>query len=103
VPAANKEVSMLPTQLADFEKRLLATADALWANTGLGPAQFSDPVLEVIFPRDAERRFREFESALLRKSMDACDIEPFDHKAEGNLYAHIYDNHFGTGTSVFCP
>lgn len=77
---------MEPTQLADLEKRLWAAADALWANTGLGPAQFSGPVLGLIFLRYAERRFHEVETGLLKKGMAAGDIEPFDYKAEGALY-----------------
>ena len=34
----------------DVEKRLWAVADQLWANTGLKPAEFSGPVLGLIFP-----------------------------------------------------
>lgn len=73
-------------QLRDLESRLWAAADALWANTGLSPAQFSGPVLGLIFLRYAERRFHEVETGLLKKGMAAGDIEPFDYKAEGALY-----------------
>lgn len=73
-------------ELNDLERRLWAAADALWANTGLGPAQFSGPVLGLIFLRYAERRFHEVETGLLKKGMAAGDIEPFDYKAEGALY-----------------
>jgi type I restriction enzyme M protein len=73
-------------QLRDLEYRLWAAADALWANTGLSPAQFSSPVLGLIFLRYAERRFHEVETGLLKKGMAAGDIEPFDYKAEGALY-----------------
>lgn len=73
-------------ELNDLESRLWAAANALWANTGLSPAQFSTPVLGLIFLRYAERRFHEVESVLLRKGMAAGEIEPFDYKAEGALY-----------------
>ena len=58
-------------ELNDLERRLWAAADALWANTGLSPAQFSGPVLGLIFLRYAERRFHEVETGLLRKGMAA--------------------------------
>jgi len=45
----------------DVAKRLWAVADQLWANTGLKPAQFSTPVLGLIFLRYAEKRFAEAE------------------------------------------
>jgi type I restriction enzyme M protein len=73
-------------QLRDLETRLWAAANKLWSGTGLSPAQFSGPVLGLIFLRYAERRFREVESALLKKGMAASEIEPFDYKAEGALY-----------------
>jgi len=33
----------------DIEKRVWATADQLWANSGLRPAEFSTPVLGPLF------------------------------------------------------
>ena len=72
--------------LNDLESRLWATADKLWANTGLKPSEFSTPVLGLIFLRYAERRFHEVETALLKKGTPASEIEPFDYKAEGALY-----------------
>ncbi len=48
----------------DIEKRLWATADQLWANTGLKPAEFSTPVLGLIFLRYAEKRFAEVETRI---------------------------------------
>ena len=38
-------------------KRLWAAADQLWANTSLKPAEFSAPVLGLIFLRYAERKY----------------------------------------------
>jgi type I restriction enzyme M protein len=72
--------------LNDLESRLWATADKLWANTGLKPSEFSTPVLGLIFLRYAERRFHEVETALLKKGTPASEIEPFDYKAEGALF-----------------
>jgi type I restriction enzyme M protein len=48
----------------DIERRLWATADQLWANTGLKPAQFSAPVLGLIFLRYAEKKFAAAEAKL---------------------------------------
>lgn len=45
----------------DIEKRLWATADQLWANSGLRPSEFSTAVLGLIFLRFAEKRFAEAE------------------------------------------
>jgi len=42
---------------AEVEKRLWAAADQLWANTGLKPAEFSAPVLGLIFLRYAETKY----------------------------------------------
>ena len=44
-----------------IRKRLWATADQLWENTGLKPAEFSTPVLGLIFLRYAEKRYSETE------------------------------------------
>ena len=38
----------------DIETRLWAVANQLWANSGLRPAEFSTPVLGLIFLRYAE-------------------------------------------------
>ncbi len=48
----------------DIEKRLWAAADQLWANSGLRPAEFSTPVLGLIFLRYAEKRFAEVEARI---------------------------------------
>jgi type I restriction enzyme M protein len=41
---------------ADFEKRLWAAADQLWANTGLYPSEYAAPVLALLFLRHADAR-----------------------------------------------
>ncbi|QCC84704.1 SAM-dependent DNA methyltransferase [Desulfovibrio desulfuricans] len=69
-----------------IESRLWAAADQLWANTGLKPSEFSNPVLGLIFLRYAERKFLEAEAALIAKGLDAAEIEKFDYQAEGALY-----------------
>jgi type I restriction enzyme M protein len=48
----------MPADLVAIENRLWAAADQLWANTGLKPAEFSTPVLGLIFAlrRQALRR-----------------------------------------------
>ena len=48
----------------DIENRLWAVADQLWANSGLRPAEFSTPVLGLIFLRYAEKRFAELEARI---------------------------------------
>ncbi|MEF8759183.1 MAG: type I restriction-modification system subunit M N-terminal domain-containing protein [Candidatus Accumulibacter sp. UW25] len=72
--------------LHDLENRLWAAADQLWANTGLKPSEFSNPVLGLIFLRYAEQRFHEAEAKLVARGLDASEIETFDYQAEGALY-----------------
>lgn len=69
-----------------IESRLWAAADQLWANTGLKPAEFSNPVLGLIFLRYAEKKFLHAEAALIKKGLEASEIEKFDYQAEGALY-----------------
>ena len=72
--------------LNQLENRLWATANQMWANTGLKPSEFSNPVLGLIFLRYAEKKFHEAETTLLDKGLDASEIEKFDYQAEGALY-----------------
>lgn len=72
--------------LIDIESRLWSAADQLWANTGLKPSEFSNPVLGLIFLRYAEKRFHEAEAKLIASGLDASEIEKFDYQAEGALY-----------------
>ncbi len=76
----------MPTDLNDLESRLWSAADQLWANTGLKPSEFSNPVLGLIFLRYAEKRFHEAEAALVAKGLEAAEIEKFDYQAEGALF-----------------
>ena len=72
--------------LVAIENRLWAAADQLWANTGLKPAEFSTPVLGLIFLRYADKRFGECEQVLSAKGIPADEREPMDYQAEGVLY-----------------
>lgn len=72
--------------LNQLETRLWAAADQLWANTGLKPSEFSNPVLGLIFLRYAEKRFHEAEAKLIESGLDVSEIEKFDYQAEGALY-----------------
>lgn len=76
----------MSADLTQIENRLWAAADQLWANTGLKPSEFSNPVLGLIFLRYAEKRFHEAEAKLIEKGLDASEIERFDYQAEGALY-----------------
>lgn len=72
--------------LNQIESRLWAAADQLWANTGLKPSEFSNPVLGLLFLRYAEKRFHEAEAKLIKNGLDVSEIEKFDYQAEGALY-----------------
>ena len=70
-----------------IEKRLWATADQLWANSGLRPADFSTPVLGLIFLRYAERRFAEAEARIGQVgSGSRRKIGKADYQAEGVIF-----------------
>jgi len=72
--------------LVTVENRLWATADQLWANTGLKPSEFSTPVLGLIFLRYADKRFTDVQAVLTAKGLTPDDLEPFEYQAEGLLY-----------------
>lgn len=67
VPEITKSMS---SNLSQIESRLWSAADQLWANTGLKPSEFSNPVLGLIFLRYAEKRFQEAEPVLTDKERD---------------------------------
>lgn len=76
----------MAADLVAVENRLWAAADQLWANTGLRPADFSEPVLGLIFLRYADKRFQEVHKALLKKGFDADELDETDYQAEGVVY-----------------
>lgn len=77
---------MTSEQLNELENRLWAAADQLWANTGLKPADFSTPVLGLIFLKFADRRFREVAERFRSEGQNPEDLEPYEYQAEGVLY-----------------
>lgn len=76
----------MSADLVAIENRLWAAADQLWANTGLKPAEFSTPVLGLIFLRYADKRFGECATLLHARGIPAGEREPVDYQAEGVLY-----------------
>jgi len=76
----------MASDLVAVENRLWATADQLWANTGLKPSEFSTPVLGLIFLRYADKRFTDASVDLHAKGIPAAEREPMDYQAEGVLY-----------------
>lgn len=76
----------MAADLVAVENRLWATADQLWANTGLKPSEFSTPVLGLIFLRYADKRFTDVQAKLTAKGLTPDDLEPFEYQAEGVLY-----------------
>ena len=75
----------MASDIAAAETRLWAAADQLWANTGPRPADFSEPVLGLIFLRYADKRFQEA-LATLKKGLDEDELDPHDFQAEGVVY-----------------
>jgi type I restriction enzyme M protein len=76
----------MSADLVAIENRLWAAADQLWANTGLKPAEFSTPVLGLIFLRYADKRFAEAEQLLDARGIPPDEREAMDYQAEGVLY-----------------
>jgi type I restriction enzyme M protein len=76
----------MASDLVAVENRLWATADQLWANTGLKPSEFSTPVLGLIFLRYADKRFTDTDTALAAKGIPPDEREAMDYQAEGVLY-----------------
>ena len=76
----------MASDLVAVENRLWATADQLWANTGLKPSEFSTPVLGLIFLRYADKRFSDCAIILNAKGIPADEREPMNYQAEGVLY-----------------
>ncbi|MFY7915552.1 MAG: type I restriction-modification system subunit M [Rubrivivax sp.] len=76
----------MSSDLVVVESRLWATADQLWANTGLKPSEFSTPVLGLIFLRYADKRFTDLTQALHDQGTPAEEIDAVDYQAEGVLF-----------------
>jgi type I restriction enzyme M protein len=76
----------MASDLVAVENRLWATADQLWANTGLKPSEFSTPVLGLIFLRYADKRFTDLTQALHDQGTPPEEIDAVDYQADGVLY-----------------
>jgi type I restriction enzyme M protein len=70
----------------DIADRLWATADELRANSHLKAAEYSIPVLGLIFLKFADSRFTEMEAKLAGKGTDRREIGKADYQAKGVLY-----------------
>jgi type I restriction enzyme M protein len=71
----------------EVEKRLWAAADQLWANTGLKPAEFSAPVLGLIFLRYAEKKFADIEKKIgVVGAGGRRKVGKADYQAEGAIF-----------------
>ncbi len=91
----------MASDLVAVENRLWATADQLWANTGLKPSEFSTPVLGLIFLRHADKRFTQVEAALAAKGIPADEREAIRAEKFARAYAHVYDHYYGAGLSAY--
>lgn len=76
---ANKDLSTL-------EKRLWATADELRANSKLKSAEYSVPVLGLIFLRYADQKFTAAEKEVAGKASGRREIGAKDYHARGCLF-----------------
>lgn len=75
----------MSTNLQELDRRLWATANQLWANTGLRPSDFSVPVLGLIFLRYADKRFQDT-SKKLGGGSGRRTVGKVDYQAEGVIY-----------------
>jgi len=82
----------LPANNNDLEKRLWDAADELRANSRLRAAEYSVPVLGLIFLRYADHRFAAADAAIQAERATAetghrqHPISPLDYQAQGVLY-----------------
>src|SRR3974390_879034 len=71
---------------SELEKRLWEAADDLRANSKLKSAEYSVPVLGLIFLRYADHKFSEAEKKLNKQGSGRRKIGKADYQAEGVLY-----------------
>jgi type I restriction enzyme M protein len=77
----------MPANNNEIEKRLWDAADQLWANSSLRPAEYSAPVLGLIFLRYADHRFAKAEKRISSKAASGRrQIGPSDYHAQGVLF-----------------
>src|ERR1700686_1660607 len=80
------ETAPLKTDIHDIAARLWETADELRANSHLKAAEYSIPVLGLIFLKFADSRFTEMETSLAGKGTGRREIGKADYQAKGVLY-----------------
>lgn len=76
----------MPTDIHQIETRLWETADELRANSKLKAADYSTPVLGLIFLRYADHRFSEAQEELTSESTTRREIGKLDYQARGVLF-----------------
>jgi type I restriction enzyme M protein len=84
--AAIDGVGMMVGNLAEIERRLWSAADELRANSGLRSAEYSTPVLGLIFLRYADHRFGVAEKELAGEAEGRWEIGKLDYQAKGVMY-----------------
>ncbi|MFH1824257.1 MAG: class I SAM-dependent DNA methyltransferase [Candidatus Firestonebacteria bacterium] len=72
--------------ISELEKRLWDVADELRANSDLKPAEYSSPVLGLIFLRYADYRFSKQEKIIKEKSAGRRKIGKTDYQATGVMF-----------------
>jgi type I restriction enzyme M protein len=72
--------------LAELERRLWDAADELRANSGLTPAEYSLPVLGLVFLAYADHRFTQIDQALSSAGSGRRRISKVDYQAKGVLF-----------------
>jgi len=80
------EASPRHIDIYDVANRLWETADELRANSHLKAAEYSIPVLGLIFLKFADSRFAQAEAELAGKSTGRREIGKADYQAQGILY-----------------
>jgi len=77
---------MKENSIQELEKRLWSVADELRANSDLKSAEYSTPVLGLIFLKYADYRFTKQEKILSGKASDRRKIGKTDYQAAGVMY-----------------
>lgn len=77
---------MAQNHIAELEKRLWSVADELRANSDLKSAEYSTPVLGLIFLKYADYRFSKQEKILSEKSSGRRKVGKTDYQAAGVMF-----------------
>src|SRR5664280_1875373 len=76
----------MPANHSELEKRLWEAADELRANSKLKSAEYSVPVLGLIFLRYADHKFGEAEKKLSQQGTGRRKVSKTDYQAQGVLF-----------------